>query len=59
ILHQETKAALYGMKNVPPVFGYLAGVGGVNVSPQKIEEMVRSALRAAECPVKSIWAGDE
>lgn len=58
ILHQEVKAALYGMKNPPPVYGYLAGVGGTNVSPAKIENLVRSSLNQ-ECSVNSLWAGDE
>ncbi|GAB4259218.1 MAG: pyruvate synthase subunit PorA [Thermoleophilia bacterium] len=54
VLHQELKAALYGMDAPPKVHGYLAGVGGVNVSPRKIEELVRKAL--AEEPVpESVW----
>lgn len=58
ILHQEVKAALYGMKNPPPVFGYLAGVGGTNVSPAKIENLVKLALKQ-EQSVNSLWEGDE
>lgn len=36
ILHQEVKAILYGMPGQPSVFGYLTGVGGVNVTPEDI-----------------------
>jgi pyruvate/2-oxoacid:ferredoxin oxidoreductase alpha subunit len=53
-LHQELKAALYGMPEPPLVHGYLAGVGGVNVSPAKIEELARKAL--SDQPVaESLW----
>jgi len=54
ILHQELKAALCGMENTPLIHGYLAGVGGVNVSTDRIEELARKAL--AESPVtQSVW----
>jgi pyruvate/2-oxoacid:ferredoxin oxidoreductase alpha subunit len=43
ILHQELRAALYGMPAAPRIHGYLAGVGGVNVSPPDIVELVRQA----------------
>ena len=54
ILHQEVKAALYGLKKGPRIQGLLAGVGGVNVTPQKIQEL---ALRHgdSETAVTSIW----
>ena len=54
VLHQELRAALYGMQAAPRVHGYLAGVGGVNVSPEKIAEFVRSA-QGAEPQPQSIW----
>jgi pyruvate/2-oxoacid:ferredoxin oxidoreductase alpha subunit len=54
ILHQELKAALYGMKDAPEVHGYLAGVGGVNVSPAKIEELIGKAT-ADEPVAESVW----
>lgn len=53
-LHQELKAALYGMADPPLVHGYLAGVGGVNVSDDRVIELTHKAL--AEQPVpESIW----
>jgi pyruvate/2-oxoacid:ferredoxin oxidoreductase alpha subunit len=54
VLHQELRAALYGMKNAPGVHGYLAGVGGVNVPPQKIMEFARQA-RAADAEAEPVW----
>ena len=35
ILHQELRGALYGVDAPPRVHGLLAGVGGVNVSPEQ------------------------
>jgi len=54
VLHQELLAALYGLPDAPRVHGYLAGVGGVNVSPGKIAEFVRSA-QAHEPQPESVW----
>ena len=54
VLHQEVKAALYGVNKGPRIHGLLAGVGGVNVTPEKIQEL---ALHYAdsEPAVASIW----
>jgi pyruvate/2-oxoacid:ferredoxin oxidoreductase alpha subunit len=54
VLHQELRAALYGMADAPRVHGCLAGVGGVNVSPQHIVGFVRQALQQAPQP-ESQW----
>jgi pyruvate/2-oxoacid:ferredoxin oxidoreductase alpha subunit len=54
VLHHELRAALYGLEPAPRVHGYLAGVGGVNVGPEKIAEFVQRA-RAAEPQVDSVW----
>ncbi len=54
VLHQELKAALFGMADAPRVHGFLAGVGGVNVSPGVIEELVDQVLRT-EPSAESLW----
>ncbi len=56
VLHQELKSALFGMPDAPRIHGYLAGVGGVNVSPEKIAELVNDVI-GAEFSVDSLWAG--
>jgi pyruvate/2-oxoacid:ferredoxin oxidoreductase alpha subunit len=54
ILHQELRSALYGLAPAPRVHGVLAGVGGVDVPPRRIVELVRAAL--ANAPVHaSTW----
>jgi pyruvate/2-oxoacid:ferredoxin oxidoreductase alpha subunit len=55
ILHQEVRAVLYGLPEAPRVHGFLAGVGGVNVSPSKIIEYADS-ITSASPSVESIWA---
>jgi pyruvate/2-oxoacid:ferredoxin oxidoreductase alpha subunit len=54
ILHQELRAALYGMDDAPRVHGLLCGVGGVNVPPRKIVEFVNDARARAPGPA-SVW----
>ncbi|HNI84780.1 MAG TPA: transketolase C-terminal domain-containing protein [Ottowia sp.] len=54
VLHQELRAALYGMDGAPRVHGYLAGVGGVNVAPEQIVGFARQALAEAPQP-QSCW----
>ena len=55
VLHQELRAALYGMAGAPRIHGYLAGVGGVNVSPERIAALVQRARTEAPQP-HSEWA---
>jgi pyruvate/2-oxoacid:ferredoxin oxidoreductase alpha subunit len=55
ILHQELRGALYGLSSAPRVHGLLAGVGGVNVSPETIIALVRGALDS-DPQVESTWA---
>jgi pyruvate/2-oxoacid:ferredoxin oxidoreductase alpha subunit len=54
ILHQELKSALYGMAGAPRLHGLLAGVGGVNVSAAKIQQLVAD-YRNLESSVDSRW----
>jgi pyruvate/2-oxoacid:ferredoxin oxidoreductase alpha subunit len=54
VLHQEVRAALYGVDRAPRVHGLLAGVGGVNVPVQRIMAFVREARQSNPRP-ESIW----
>ncbi len=54
VLHQELKAALFGMQNTPKLHGLLTGVSGLNVTPEKIKEWV-TAYSNAEPVVQSVW----
>ncbi|HEX6364472.1 MAG TPA: pyruvate ferredoxin oxidoreductase [Albitalea sp.] len=56
VLHQELRAALYGMPEAPRIRGCLAGVGGVNVSPERIGAWVRETLEDRACgSTESEW----
>jgi len=55
VLHQELRAALYGMQGAPGVHGVLAGVGGVNVSAAVIAELARRA-RIEDAEPEAAWA---
>jgi len=55
VLHQELRAALYGTPDAPRIHGCLAGVGGVNVSPDTIAGVVRQAL-AEPALAEPAWA---
>ena len=39
IFCQETRAALYGKTDIPDIFGYILGLGGRDVRPEKIIEI--------------------
>jgi pyruvate/2-oxoacid:ferredoxin oxidoreductase alpha subunit len=54
MLHQELKAALYGLDKPPPLHGIMVGVGGVNVTPTKMQELVQT-YADAEPSVNSLW----
>lgn len=54
VLHQELRAALYGIDDAPRIHGRLAGVGGVNVPPERIAAFVHEAVQATVQP-ESVW----
>jgi len=54
VLHQELRAALYGVEGAPVIRGLLAGVGGVNVSPERIAAFVQEAAGIDAGP-GSVW----
>ena len=56
VLHQELKSLLYGMPGAPRVHGVLAGVGGLNVPPAKIAELVRGTAAEGEPKAEAVWA---
>jgi pyruvate/2-oxoacid:ferredoxin oxidoreductase alpha subunit len=54
VMHQELRAALYGMAGAPRIHGFLAGVGGVNVPPARIIEFARR-IRGKRPATESTW----
>lgn len=54
ILHQELKGVLFGVQDPPRLHGLLTGVGGTNVSPEKIAALVET-YRDAPPSFDPIW----
>ncbi len=57
IFYQEVKSALYGLNNPPKAFGYILGLGGRDVTPQDIKEVVRETMDARRPDKQIIWKG--
>ena len=57
IFAQEIRAALCNLEQHPPVFGYVAGLGGRDVTPQTIEEIYRQTQNNHRPESESIWIG--
>jgi len=59
IFYQEVKSALYGHTDGLPVTGYVAGLGGRDITPETFKEIARDALsRKKNEPAEEIvWIG--
>ena len=57
IFAQEVRAALYGAPERPPVFGYIAGLGGRDVTTGTIEEIYWRTKNHAFPEEESTWVG--
>lgn len=59
IFCHELKAALYPLNSRPIIFGYIAGLGGTDVSPEILEGMVMDTLHRDEPEDSPTWiSGD-
>ncbi len=57
-LAAEVRAALYDSVNGrPPVFGFIAGLGGQDVVPDDIEHMIRQTCSLERPSQEDIWIG--
>ena len=55
IFCQEVKSALYNSRCRAPVFGFLTGVGGIDVTPEQIEDIF-DYVRGHDCPKRDyLW----
>lgn len=57
IFCQEVKAALCNLETRPAVYGYVAGLGGRDITPEVIEDIITSTLEAAGPESDIIWIG--
>ncbi|MCS7197450.1 MAG: pyruvate ferredoxin oxidoreductase [Candidatus Bipolaricaulota bacterium] len=56
IFAQEIKAALYNACDRPPIFGFVAGLGGRDITPHVITEIIEYA-ESHDDPEDLIWVG--
>jgi pyruvate/2-oxoacid:ferredoxin oxidoreductase alpha subunit len=54
---QEVKSALYGYSDGLPVYGYIAGLGGRDITPQTFKDISRQTLESPKPQEEIIWIG--
>lgn len=57
IFAQELRAALYSQKERPPVFGFVSGLGGRDITPELIEEAIQYTLEHDQPKGEIVWLG--
>ena len=59
IFAQEVKSALYNVDGAhrPPIFGFIAGLGGRDVTPASIKEVINTTLANDAPPEEILWIG--
>ncbi len=57
IFYQEVKSALYGHDSHIPVFGFITGLGGRDVTPETFKEIAEAALARDKADEDIIWIG--
>jgi pyruvate/2-oxoacid:ferredoxin oxidoreductase alpha subunit len=57
IFYQEVKSALYGEAVMPPVFGYIAGLGGRDITVDSFKEVAAHALAKGKADEEIVWIG--
>ena len=57
IIAQELRASLYHREARPPVFGFVAGLGGRDITPDLIEEALRHTLDHSQPEGDVLWLG--
>ena len=57
IFAQEVRAALYNAPEHPPVFGYIAGIGGLDATVELLEEIYWKTKNTAFPEKESVWMG--
>ncbi len=59
IVAQELKAALYGAARKPKVFEFVAGLGGRDITPDTIQEILDYTLGRSAPERRPVWMGVE
>ncbi len=57
MIYQEAKAVLYNSEVRPPLFGFIAGLGGRDITPETIKEIFSHLMNHEEPESETIWVG--
>jgi pyruvate/2-oxoacid:ferredoxin oxidoreductase alpha subunit len=57
MFYEEVKSALYGHSDSLPVFGFIAGLGGRDITPSTFKEITNIALKKDKPEEEIIWIG--
>jgi pyruvate/2-oxoacid:ferredoxin oxidoreductase alpha subunit len=57
IFAQEIKSTLYGLAGAPPIYDYVIGLGGRDVTPDDIREIINNTFKAESPHDTIIWRG--
>jgi pyruvate/2-oxoacid:ferredoxin oxidoreductase alpha subunit len=57
IFAQELRASLYSREEKPPVFGFVSGLGGRDITPERIEEAIQYTMDHDRPDGDILWLG--
>jgi pyruvate/2-oxoacid:ferredoxin oxidoreductase alpha subunit len=57
IFYQEVKSALYGESDGLPLFGFIAGLGGRDITPLNFKEIAQYVLEKDKPEERIVWIG--
>jgi pyruvate/2-oxoacid:ferredoxin oxidoreductase alpha subunit len=57
IFAQELRASLYSREERPPVFGFVSGLGGRDITPELIEEAIQYTMEHPQPEGDIVWLG--
>ncbi len=57
IIYQETKAVLYNAPVRPKLFGFIAGLGGRDITPETIKDIYSYLLNHDSPETETVWVG--
>lgn len=57
IFYQEVKSAIYGRPGMPPLIGYIAGLGGRDITTDSFKEIAADAMAKDRAEEEIVWIG--
>ncbi len=57
IFYQEIRSAMYNAEHRPDIFGFIAGLGGRDVTPETITEIIHYLMESDKPDREIIWIG--